>query len=48
MLAENGVVDLDASRGIGTNQLRIAMYPSVDAADIEALTACIDWVVDRL
>ncbi|OIJ25010.1 phosphoserine transaminase [Nocardioides luteus] len=48
VLAENGVVDLDAYRGIGTNQLRVAMYPSVDSADIEALTACIDWVVDRL
>ncbi|NGN92792.1 phosphoserine transaminase [Nocardioides sp. KC13] len=48
ILAENGVVDLDAYRGVGANQLRIAMYPSVDAADIEALTACIDWVIDRL
>ncbi len=48
VLADNGVVDLDAYRGVGTNQLRIAMYPSVDAADVEALTACIDWVVDRL
>ncbi|MGH3350885.1 MAG: phosphoserine transaminase [Nocardioides sp.] len=48
VLAENGIVDLDAYRGIGNNQLRIAMYPSVDPADIEALTACIDWAVDRL
>jgi len=48
VLAANGVVDLDAYRGIGTNQLRIAMYPSVDAADVEALTACLDWVVERL
>ncbi|MEX0428072.1 phosphoserine transaminase [Nocardioides sp. DS6] len=47
-LAANGVVDLDAYRGIGTNQLRIAMYPSVDAADVAALTACLDWVVERL
>jgi len=47
-LRANGIVDLDAYRGIGANQLRIAMYPTVDAADVEALTACIDWVVDRL
>jgi phosphoserine aminotransferase len=48
VLRENGIVDLDAYRGIGANQLRIAMYPSVDAADVEALTHCIDWVVERL
>ncbi|MFT4262409.1 MAG: phosphoserine transaminase [Nocardioides sp.] len=48
VLRANGIVDLDAYRGIGANQLRIAMYPAVDAADVEALTACIDWVVDHL
>lgn len=48
VLRTNGIVDVDAYRGIGTNQLRIAMYPTVDAADIEALTSCIDWVVERL
>ena len=48
VLRANGIVDVDAYRGIGTNQLRIAMYPAVDAADVAALTACIDWVVERL
>jgi len=24
------------------------MFPSVDPADVEALTACIDYVVERL
>ena len=47
-LRANGVVDLDAYRGVGANQLRIAMYPAVDPADVEALTHCIDWVVDHL
>jgi phosphoserine aminotransferase len=47
-LRANGIVDLDAYRGVGGNQLRIAMYPAVDPADVEALTACIDWVVERL
>jgi phosphoserine aminotransferase len=47
-LRDNGIVDVDAYRGIGTNQLRIAMYPAVEAADVEALTRCIDWVVERL
>lgn len=48
VLRHNGIVDVDAYRGVGTNQLRIAMYPSVDAADVEALTRCVDWVVERL
>jgi phosphoserine aminotransferase len=48
VLRQNGIVDVDAYRGVGTNQLRIAMYPTVDAADIEALTRCLDWVVERL
>jgi phosphoserine aminotransferase len=48
VLRENGIVDVDAYRGVGANQLRIAMYPAVDAADVEALTHCIDWVVEQL
>jgi len=46
-LRANGIVDVDPYRGVGGNQLRIAMFPSVDPADVEALTACIDWVVER-
>ena len=47
-LRANGIVDVDAYRGVGANQLRIAMYPLVDAADVEALTHCVDYVADRL
>lgn len=47
-LRSNGIVDTDAYRGVGTNQLRFAMYPSVDTADVEALTACLDYVVERI
>src|SRR3712207_65630 len=47
-LRANGIVDTGPYRKLGRNQLRIAMYPSVDPADVEALTACIDWVVERL
>jgi phosphoserine aminotransferase len=28
--------------------LRIAMYPAVDPGDVDALTACIEYVVARL
>ena len=46
-LRSNGVVDVDSYRGLGRNQLRIGMFPSIDTADVQALTACIDWVVER-
>ncbi|MGK2874481.1 MAG: phosphoserine transaminase [Nocardioides sp.] len=48
VLTANGIVDLDSYRGVGTNQLRVAVYPAVDPADVEALTACVDYVVERL
>ena len=48
VLRANGIVDTEPYRKLGQNQLRIAMYPAVDPADVEALTHCIDWVVDHL
>ncbi len=47
-LRRNGIVDTEPYRKLGRNQLRISMYPAVDPADIEALTACIDYVAERL
>jgi phosphoserine aminotransferase len=47
-LRANGIVDTEPYRKLGRNQLRIAMFPTVDPADIEALTTCIDFVVERL
>jgi phosphoserine aminotransferase len=48
VLRANGVVDTEPYRKLGRNQLRVAMYPAVDPGDVEALTRCIDWVVERL
>ena len=48
VLRANGIVDTEPYRKLGRNQLRIAMFPSVDPADVEALTACIDHVVSAL
>jgi phosphoserine aminotransferase len=48
VLRANGIVDTEPYRKLGRNQLRIAMYPAVDPADVEALTACIDHVVEKL
>ena len=48
VLRAHGVVDVDPYRKLGRNQLRVAMFPAVDPADVRALTACVDHVVDRL
>ena len=47
-LRANGIVDVEPYRKLGRNQLRVAMFPAIDPADVEALTACIDHVVEKL
>jgi phosphoserine aminotransferase len=46
-LRANGIVDVEPYRKLGRNQLRIGMFPAVEPADVQALTACIDWVLER-
>ena len=46
-LRASGIVDVEPYRKLGRNQLRIGMFPAVDPADVEALTACIDWVIEN-
>jgi len=47
-LRANGIVDTEPYRKLGRNQLRIAMFPAIEPDDVSALTACVDWVVERL
>jgi phosphoserine aminotransferase len=47
-LRANGIVDVEPYRKLGRNQLRVAMFPAIEPADVQALTACIDWVVERM
>ncbi len=47
-LRANGIVDVEPYRKLGRNQLRIGMFPAVEPADVEALTACIDWVAENV
>jgi phosphoserine aminotransferase len=46
-LRANGIVDVEPYRKLGRNQLRVAMFPATDPSDVRALTACIDWVLER-
>src|SRR6201999_3799704 len=42
------IVDTEPYRKLGRNQLRVGMFPAVDPADVEALTACTDYVAEPL
>ncbi len=46
-LRANGIVDTEPYRKLGRNQLRVAMFPATDPADVQALTACIDFVLEQ-
>ena len=46
-LRANGIVDVEPYRKLGRNQLRVAMFPATDPSDVRALTACIDWILER-
>jgi phosphoserine aminotransferase len=48
VLRANGIVDVEPYRKLGRNQLRVAMFPAVDPDDVEALTQCVDHVVEAL
>lgn len=47
-LRANGILDTDAYRKLGRNQLRVGMFPAIDPSDVEALTTSIDHVVEAL
>ena len=46
-LRANGIVDVEPYRKLGRNQLRVGMFPAIETSDVQALTACIDWVLER-
>ena len=47
LLKDSGF-DVEPYRKLGRNQLRIAMFPAVEPDDVQALTACVEYVVERL
>lgn len=48
VLRAHGIVDTEPYRKLGRNQLRIGMFPAVEPGDVEALTTCLDHIIDRL
>jgi len=47
-LRAHGVVDTEAYRTLGRNQLRIAVFPAIDPGDVQRLTAAIDHIAAAL
>ena len=48
VLRANGILDTEPYRKLGRNQLRIAMFPSIDSEDIASLCGAINHVVGAL
>jgi len=48
VLRSNGIVDTEPYRKLGKNQLRVGMFPAIDPSDVEALTRCIDFVIEEM
>ncbi len=48
VLRANGILDTDGYRKLGRNQIRVAMFPAIESSDLEAYTACVDFVVEQL
>ena len=48
ILRENGIVDTEPYRKLGRNQLRVATFTAIEPDDVRALTASIDYVLERI
>jgi phosphoserine aminotransferase len=48
VLRANGIVDVEPYRKLGRNQLRVATFTATELADVQVLTAAIDYVVGQL
>ena len=46
-LRHNGILDTEPYRKLGRNQLRIGMFPAIDATDVELLTGAIDHLLEQ-
>ncbi|WP_316670071.1 phosphoserine transaminase [uncultured Propionibacterium sp.] len=47
-LRTNGILDIEPYRALGTDQMRIGVFASVEPDDVSRLLDCIDWVLERI
>ena len=48
VLRRHGIVDTESYRKLGRNQLRIAMFPSIEPHDVAQLTRCVDFIMEKI
>ncbi len=48
VLRAHGIVDVEPYRKLGRNQIRVAMFPAIEPSDVEALTRCVDVVLEAM
>ena len=48
VLRDNGILDVEPYRKLGRNQIRVALFPAIEPTDVELLTGCVDFVLERL
>ncbi len=48
VLRANGILDVEPYRKLARNQIRVALFPAIEASDVERLTASVDHVLERL
>jgi phosphoserine aminotransferase len=46
-LRKFGVLDIDAYRNLGENQIRVSLFPNISKEDLEKLTQCVDYLLDH-
>jgi len=46
-LRKFGVLDIDAYRNLGENQIRVSIFPNVSNEDLVKLTKCVDYCLDN-
>jgi phosphoserine aminotransferase len=47
-LRAHGVLDVEAYRKLGRNQVRIALFPNVEEDNLRRLMKCVEYVVDHM
>lgn len=48
VLRSNGILDTEPYRKLGRNQLRVALFPNIDADDVARVTRCVDHALERI
>lgn len=46
-LRKFGILDIDAYRNLGENQIRVSLFPNISKEDLQKLTQCVNYLLDH-